>query len=421
MSPTAAALDMLKWLVLALAALTIAGSYYSYDAIAPVADLLRSQRHFSQSQIASLNAVFSLPNIPLSLVGGIVIDRIGAARASFIAALLSFVGCVLTAIGDPYALMVVGRLVFGVGTETLYIALLVGLSQWFAKGGSALSIALFFSMARVGSYFADISPRWAASAYASGWQPPLLLAAGLTGVGVAAAFGYWIIDQRYGAFVGRPPASERFRWSDLRGFWRSFWDILWLNVLFASVFFPFRSTFSIQFFQDVKGLTLGQAGLTNSWVFFAAIIATPLCGLAADRFGRRATLLMIAAALLPLTFIVLGATQASLWVSTTMMGVSFSVIPAVIWPSTAMLVEKHRIGTAFGLINMLQSLGLTISNSVAGALNDHFHAGATHPAGYAPMLTFFGVVGGVALFAAVRLWIGEFGAGRCGLEDPRIG
>jgi len=420
MSDSSASPDVLKWLVLALAAITIAGSYYSYDAIAPIADLLRSQRHFSQSQIASLNAVFSLPNIPLSLVGGIIIDRIGAARASLIAAMLSFIGCVLTAAGDPYALMVAGRLIFGVGTETLYIALLVGLSQWFATGGAALSIALFFSMARVGSYFADISPRWAASAYADGWQTPLWLAAGFTGAGVIAAFGYWLLDRRYGALIGRSPPSERFRWSDLRGFKASFWDILWLNVLFASVFFPFRSTFSIQFFQDVKGLTLAQAGLTNSWVFFAAIIATPLCGLIADRYGRRATLLMVAAALLPLTFFVLGATHASLWVSTAMMGVSFSVIPAVIWPSTAMLVEKQRIGTAFGLINMLQSLGLTVSNSVAGALNDQFHASASHPAGYIPMLVFFGAAGSVALVAAVRLWICEFGAGRSGLEEPRI-
>lgn len=421
MSHPSASLDTLKWLVLALSAVTIAGNYYSYDAIAPVADLLRRQRHFSQSQIASLNAVFSLPNIPLSLVGGIIIDRIGAARASVIAASLSFFGCSLSAIGGPYALMVVGRLIFGVGTETLYIALLVGLSQWFAKGGAALSIALFFSMARVGSYFADISPRWAASAYAGGWQPPLWIAAGFTGMGMIAAIGYWFVDWRYGEMICRAQKSERFRWSDLRGFKPSFWDILWLNVLFASVFFPFRSTFSIQFFQDVRGLTLAQAGLTNSWVFFAAIVATPLFGLVADGYGRRATLLMVAAALLPLTFFVLAATHISLWVSTVMMGVSFSVIPAVIWPSTAMLVEKYRIGTAFGLINMLQSLGLTVSNSVAGALNDQFHAGAARPAGYIPMLVFFGVTGAVAFVAAVRLWVGEFGAGRSGLEDPRIG
>ena len=65
-------------------------------------------------------------------------------------AALCTLGAVLTAVGDPYALMVTGRLLFGLGNETLYIALLVGLAQWFHAGGGALAIALFFSIARIG-------------------------------------------------------------------------------------------------------------------------------------------------------------------------------------------------------------------------------------------------------------------------------
>jgi MFS family permease len=166
-----------RWGVLALLSVTIAGNYYAFDSIAPVADLLRHQRGFTQSQLGLLNAVFDAPNIPLSLVGGVLIDRIGAARASLLAAAFGFVGAVLTAVGEPFGLMVFGRLLFGVGEETLFISLLAGFAQWFsAGGGGALAMALFFSMARVGSYGADVSPRWAAGVYAGGWRPPLELA-----------------------------------------------------------------------------------------------------------------------------------------------------------------------------------------------------------------------------------------------------
>src|SRR5579871_2164867 len=102
----------------------------------------------------------------------------------------------------------------------------------------------------------------------------------------------------------------------LGGFDRSFWYILTLNVLFASMFFPFRSTFAIVYFQDAKNLTLTQASLVNSWVFFTAIFATPVFGWIADRFGRRAVLLTLGASLMPLTFLTLGATHWSLWIST---------------------------------------------------------------------------------------------------------
>jgi len=408
-----------RWGVLALLSVTIAGNYYAFDSIAPVADLLRHQRGFSQSQLGLLNAVFDAPNIPLSLVGGVLIDRIGAARASLLAAAFCFVGAVLTAIGEPFGLMVFGRLLFGVGEETLFISLLAGVAQWFSAGGGALAMALFFSMARVGSYAADISPRWAAGVYGGGWRPPLELAATLTGISLIAALLYLRID-RHRPIAAAPRAVDHgpFRWRDLASFDRSFWYILGLNVLFASVFFPFRSTFAIVFFQDAKRLSLAEAGLVNSWVFFAAIFATPVFGLIADRFGQRAMLLTFGAGLMPLTFAILGLTHWSLWISTVMMGLSFSVIPAVIWPSTAMLVAPTRLGTAFGLINVLQSLGMGALNMAAGWLNDHSHAGPHNPAGYDAMLLMFGLFAFAGFVAVSALWRRESGPHGHGLNAP---
>ncbi len=67
-------------------------------------------------------------------------------------------------------------------------------------------------------------------------------------------------------------------------------------------------------------------------------------------------MMMIATLLMPLVFLILGTTDWSLWISTALMGISFSVVPAVIWPATTMLVEPRRLGTALGLINLLQNL-----------------------------------------------------------------
>ncbi|MFN0044902.1 MAG: MFS transporter [Sphingorhabdus sp.] len=410
-----------KWVMLALAAFTIMGSYYTYDSIAPVAGLLRDERGLSQSQIGLLNAVFNLPNIALALIGGIIIDRIGAAKAILIAAVICTIGAVLTAVGEPFGLMLFGRLLFGLGNETLYIALLVGIAQWFHLGGGALAIALFFSMARVGSYSADKSTSWFADVYAAGWQAPLWLAAGLTATGVFSALIYYLVDSRFPHLRAVGQKSERFMLKDLTGFSRSFWYILWLNVLFASVFFPFRSTFSIQYFMDVKGMNLAEAGTANSYVFAAAIFATPIFGLLADRIGRRASLLTFAAALMPLTFVILATTNYGLWVTTVLMGLSFSVIPAVIWPATAMLVEKHRVGTAFGLINMIQSLGLAAANYGAGYLNDVFKAGPNNPQGYDAMLSMFALLSLIAFFATLLLLLRERRQHNGGIEARLIG
>ena len=190
-----------KWVVLALLSLAIAGNYYAFDSVAPLAGLLHTQRGFSQSQIGLLNGVIGLPNIALSLVGGLVIDRFGAARAAVGTAAFCCVGAVLTAIGEPFGVMVLGRFLFGIGEETLLIALLAGVAQWFAAERAALAMSLLFSLARVGSYMADISPSWASGLYEGGWRPPLWLAAGLTGISFAAALAYWRLDRRRGGVV----------------------------------------------------------------------------------------------------------------------------------------------------------------------------------------------------------------------------
>jgi len=409
----------MRWIVLALAAIAVSSSYYEDDVIGPIADLLHRQRAFSQSQLGMLNGVISIPNAVLALYSGILIDRFGPARVTLWLAAIGVLGAALTAIGEPYALMVAGRFIFGISEGGIFIALVAGLAQWFSRSGIALATALYLSLARVGSYAVDTSTAWAHSLYERGWQPPLWLGAGITAAGLAAAASYYAIDRRYRPETGTQVAVEQIKWQQRLNFDRSYWYILGLHVLYAAVFFPFRTTYAIEYFQHAKGLTLQQAGLANSWVFFAAIFATPCFGLLADRIGHRALMLALGTLLLPLTFVVLGLTNLNLWTSTLMMGISFSLVPAVIWPATTLIVEPRRLGTALGLITLIQALGMAASNLAAGKLADFVGAGSENPAGYGVMLWFFFLLSLAALLSAVLLWRRETGPHGHKLEEAR--
>ena len=411
----------MRWWVLALAAIAVSSSYYEDDVIGPIADLLHRQRGFNQSQLGMLNGVISIPNIALALMNGLLIDRFGPARVAFWSAAIGVLGAALTAIGEPYELMVVGRFIFGISEGAIFIALVAGLAQWFPRSGIALATALYLSLARVGSYAVDTSTAWAHPLYEGGWQPPLWLGTAITAIGLAAAGAYYWLDLRY-----RPRASisitvEQVKWRELLQFDRSYWYILALHVLYAAVFFPFRTTYVIEYFQHAKGLTLQQAGVANSWVFFAAIFATPFFGLLADRIGHRALMLTFGTLLLSLTFVVLGLTSLNLWVSTVMMGISWSLVPAVIWPATTLIVEPRRLGTALGLITLIQALGMAASNLAAGTIADLAGAGSQNPAGYEVMLLFFFVLSLAALLSAALLWRREAGPHGHNLESARQG
>jgi MFS family permease len=411
----------LRWLALALAAAAIFSSYYESDAMGPIADLLLRQRGFTQSQIGDLTAVISLPNILLAVFNGLLIDRFGPARVTLWAAVIGFIGAVLTAVGTPYALMWSGRLIFGISEGCIFISLVAGVARWFSRRDIALATALFLSLARVGSYSADKSTTWAQSLYDAGWQPPLWLGAAITAVGLLAAITFRVLDAHYAAAPApRAAASGRLNWSSVFAFDLSYWYILGLHVLYAAVFFPFRQTYAIEYFQHVKGLTLQQAGNVNADVFAAAVFATPLFGLLADRFGHRALFLTAGTLLLPITFMILSLTDLSPWVSTVLMGVSFSLVPAIIWPATTLIVEPRRLGTALGVITLLQNVGLWGSNRLAGWLADKAGAGPSNPAGYDSMIVFFGVLSLAALTCVVLLWRRESGPLGHGLEFARM-
>jgi MFS family permease len=399
------------WVVFAFLAIIMYGNFYVYDSIGPIADLLQRQRGLTSTQIGMLNAIYNLPNVVLILVGGVFVDRYGAARVTLCTAAVCFAGAALTAFSPSFGGMAAGRLLFGIGAETFGIGRLVALAENFAGGNVAFAMGLSIGIGRLGSFSVDISPIWFADVYRRGWQPPLMIATLVAAVSFTAAMGYWWFDRR---ISGNTPArvsdtARRLMCGDLLRFGSAYWYLLALCVLWYAVIFAFRSTFSIVYFQHAHGLDLASAGAMNSYVFLAAIFATPAFGWVCDRIGRYAPMLAFGALLLPLSIAVMALTHWSLWAATVMIGVSFSLVPAVMWPLTSKLVSPARLGTAVGLMSVVQNAGIAGANLVAGWLDDLAAASAQNPAGYRPMMLFFGAVSTLGFGFALLLW---FTAGR---------
>lgn len=415
--PTAA----VRWGVLLLVSLAMFGNYYVYDSIAPLADTLKDQLGFSSTQIGTLNAIYSFPNIIMVLIGGIIVDRIGTRTATLIFTAICFAGAILTALSGSFVGMAAGRLLFGLGAESMIVAVTAALGQWFKGKQLGFAFGLNLSVARAGSYAADLSPSWAKAAYDSGWQQPMYIAIAFALVALLAAIVYWILERsvepRYN--LNLPPPPDRIVWSDLWRFDKSYWYIVGLCVTFYSVIFPFRSTFAIDYFQNAHGLSLAEAGKMNGHVFLAAIFATPLFGLMVDRIGRRSYFMAVGSLLLMLVFPLLIFTQWNLWISTVLIGIAFSLVPAVLWPSVPYLVDERRLGTGYGLMTMLQNIGLTVCNLGAGALNDWGGAGEGNPTGYNPMLWMFAILSCAGLVFSVLLRRRETGPHAHGLETVR--
>jgi MFS family permease len=411
---------LFRWVVLVVISLAMFGNYYVYDAVSPIADLLRDQLGFSDSRIGTLNAIYSFPNIIMVLIGGIIIDRIGVKKATLLFGALCFIGAAVTAATGEFVVMAAGRLIFGIGAESLIVSVTVGIARWFKGRELSFAFGVNLTIARLGSYLALNSPTLARPAYEN-WQWPLFITVGFATFCVVGALVYWVLEDRAEKHydLGEAGETDRVEWGDLFSFGRSYMWVVLLCVTFYSAIFPFQ-TFAIKFFQDAHGVSRETAGFLSSIITLFSMIMTPLFGLWVDRVGKRSLFMMFGSLMLIPVYLMMAYTAIDLKVPMAIMGVAFSLVPAVMWPSVAYLVDEAKLGTAYGLMTMIQNIGLFGFNVMIGWANDFSGASAANPGGYALGMWIFSILGFLGFFFAFMLRREEMGPHAHGLETITV-
>ncbi len=409
-----------RWTVLFFISLAMFGNYYIYDSISPLADVLKEQLGFSDSNIGLLNAIYSIPNVFMVLIGGFIIDRLGTKKSTFIFAALCLIGAILTTLSGTITVMAAGRLVFGLGAESLIVAVTTAIAKWFRGKELSFAFGLNLTLARLGSFAALNSPSWASGAYEN-WQVPLLIAVGFGVICVAGAIVYWILEakaeKKYE--TKETGGTDKVVLGDIFKFSRSYWYIVALCITFYSGVFPFQ-TFAVKFFIEAHGTSREFGGFLSSMLTLFAMICTPLFGLLVDRIGKRSLFMMFGSFLLIPVYLMMAYTQTSLYVPMAMMGVAFSLIPAVMWPSVAYIVDQSKLGTAYGLMTMIQNIGLAGFNLLIGWANDFSGASGGNPSGYALGMWIFSALGFFGLMFSFLLRRSETGPSAHGLETITV-
>jgi MFS family permease len=160
---------------------------------------------------------------------------------------------------------------------------------------------------------------------------------------------------------------------------------------------------------EAHGTSREMGGFLSSMLTLSAMLLTPLFGLLADYIGKRSLLMMFGSLLLIPVYLLMAYTHISLYIPMVMMGIAFSLIPAVMWPSVALIVDESKLGTAYGLMTMIQNIGLAGFNFLIGWANDS-------SGGYTLGMWIFSILGFLGLLFAFSLRRSELGAGGHGLE-----
>jgi MFS family permease len=371
-----------------------------------------------------------------------VVDRIGTRKAIFIFGTLCFVGAVITALVGKLGVMASGRLIFGLGAESLIVAVTTAIAKWFKGKELSFAFGINLMISRAGTLLAQQSPSWAAFAY-NNWRNPLLISVAFATLCIVGAIIYWALEvyAEKKFRVGTAGTTDKVVFRDIKDFGLSYWYVVLLCITFYSGIFPFE-TFAYKFFMDAHHVTREAGGDLVGMLTLFAMFATPAFGLLVDRIGKRALLMMFGSLLLIPVYLMMAYVRSGGYVTAylpsfsadghfsfvahhlppillltmAMMGIAFSLIPAVMWPAVAYLVDQSKLGTAYGLMTMIQNIGLAGFNLMIGWANDHSHAGADNPAGYNLGMWIFSILGLLGLSFAFLLRQRETGPRGHGLE-----
>jgi MFS family permease len=445
-----------RFIVLALMSLVIFSNYYLYDCFSTLKGTVQTELGASSTQWGLIRNFYNVPNtfLFMALLGGIFLDRYGIRRTGFVFTLLCALGGLVTAYGVSPAfrgggaghdlmsaflpayspelkMMMLGRLLFGLGAETQIVMLNKVLAKWFMGKELAFAFGLNLGVARVGSALGmSMSPRLAERL---GFDSALWAGAVVMISGLVLFIVYMGFDRRDEARRGARATGallapeEEFHLRDVWGLFanRSYLFIVLLCASFYAVVFPFQD-YLADLLKHKFGYAEVTAGDFTSLIPWGAAVFTIIFGWFVDRKGLRATLMIGGSILLFATSLLLGATMTTPWLLVPVFGVAYSLVPAAMWPAVALIVEEKRLGTAYGLMTWMQNLWWWAMALVAGKVLDLSNPEVTPEtlrAGtgvydYTWTMLTFTVMAGVAVVVAFGLRVADRGDAGHGLELP---
>jgi len=438
-----------RWTVLVLVASMMFFAYMFVDILSPLASLLNDTLSWDQGVFGTYAAGEYLLNVfGFLILAGIILDKMGVRFTGLLSASLMVIGAAIKFWGISWSeantvewlngwwptmpgsakLAMFGFMIFGCGCEMAGTTVSKILAKWFKGKEMALAMGLEMAIARLGVFAAMwLAPMLSIKFAVDGTNSvvaPLLFASALLVIGLLNFFVFTIMDNKFDkqlVAIGEAPAvhdpEDEFKVSDLGQIFSSkmFWIVALLCVLYYSAIFPFQR-FATNFLEETLQISNAEAAGLFKWFPILAMVLTPFLGAFIDYKGKGASMMLLGAVIMiachSVFAFVLPAfpSKALALITILVLGVSFSLVPASMWPSVPKIIDEKVLGSAYCLIFWVQNVGLCLVPLLIGKLRV-----ATN--GYLVPMIVFASFGVLAFFLSLALKVEDRKKGY-GLELP---
>ena len=436
-----------RWAALILIALMMFFAYMFVDMLSPLKELLDTTLGWNSSTFGTYAASEYFLNVFcfFLIFAGIILDKMGIRFTGILSASLMVVGACIkfyamseyfvgtgfeswlgswwVAMPASAKLSCLGFMIFGCGCEMAGTTVSKAIAKWFKGKEMAMAMGLEMSIARLGVFAAMWLAPMVSNGFGQSVSAPVLFGAVLLMIGLIFYSVFVVMDSKLdkqleaAGELKEEASEEEFKFSDLGKIFTSkmFWLVALLCVLYYSAIFPFQ-----RYAPDFLNKTLGIENGAQLFSCFPilAMVLTPFLGGFIDRKGKAASMLMIGSLImiachLSFAFLLPMFPSKALAVAIiAILGVSFSLVPAALWPSVPKIIDERILGSAYCVIFWIQNWGLLLVPIVIGKVLD-----AT--GGYTLPMVIFSSFGVVALLIGMLLKREDKKKGY-GMELPNI-
>ena len=373
-----------RWAALILIASMMFFAYMFVDILSPLASLLNDTLGWDQGVFGTYAAGEYLLNVfGFLILAGIILDKMGVRFTGLLSASLMVIGAGIKYFGITWAeantvewlnawwpsmpgsakLAMFGFMIFGCGCEMAGTTVSKILAKWFKGKEMALAMGLEMAIARLGVFAAMwLSPMFSERFAVDGVNSvaaPFIFSALLLVVGLLNFFVFTIMDTKF----------------DLGIIFRSkmFWIVALLCVLYYSAIFPFQR-FATNFLEETLSISNAEAAGLFKWFPILAMVLTPFLGAFIDYKGKGASMMLLGAVIMTACHLVFAfvlpayPSKTLALVTILILGVSFSLVPASMWPSVPKIIDEKVLGSAYCLIFWVQNIGLCLVPLLIGKL-----------------------------------------------------
>lgn len=408
-----------RWSALILISLMMFFAYMFVDMMSPLQSLIEGQRGWGPDVYGIYGSSEYLLNVfGFLIIAGIILDKMGVRFTGTLSASLMVIGAAIKfyAISDWFVgseldatitgwgifglpgsavLACLGFMIFGCGCEMAGITVSRAIAKWFKGKEMAMAMGLEMAIARVGVFaIFTMSPAIAASDMFSfiptAVAKPVFLCSVFLIIGLLCFLVFVVMDKTLdkqleaAGEVEEVSSEEEFKIGDVKTILSSkiFWLVAMLCVLYYSAIFPFQK-YATNMFESNLNLSPEDAASIFRWFPIGAALITPFLGRFLDKRGKGATMLLLGAVLMIACHLIFALVLPKFpnlilaYSAIVVLGVSFSLVPAALWPSVPKLMPERYLGSAYSLIFWVQNVGLCLVPMLIGVVLNSTNPGVS--------------------------------------------